>query len=96
MVNPLKSIDRLFATIAQIIIMGYQHLLSPLMRFFAIAPSPCRYHPTCSQYGREAFRQHPFVFALSLTIRRILRCHPLAKGGYDPVPPPAPPESSKQ
>ena len=88
MVNPIKVIDKIFAVIAQFAILGYRYILSPLMRFFAIAPSPCRYEPTCSHYATEAFRQHPFVIALSLTIRRILRCHPLAKGGYDPVPPP--------
>ena len=93
MVNPLKTIDRVFSTTARLLILFYQYVLSPLMRFFAIAPSPCRYDPTCSHYANEAFQQHPFVFALSLAIRRIMRCHPLAKGGYDPVPPP---EKGKQ
>jgi len=99
MVNPLKTIDKAFSAIALLLILGYQHVLSPLLRFFAIASSPCRYDPTCSHYATEAFHQHPFVFALSLTIRRIMRCHPLAKGGYDPVPPPnthQKTESSKQ
>jgi putative membrane protein insertion efficiency factor len=89
MVNPIKIVDRVFSTIACVFIKGYQYVLSPLMRFFAIAPSPCRYHPTCSHYALEAFRQHPFPYALSLAIRRILRCRPFAKGGYDPVPPPS-------
>jgi len=87
MVNPIKIIDRILSSIAYFLILGYQYLLSPLMRFFTIAPSPCRYDPTCSHYAIEAFRKHPFVFALAFTIRRISRCHPLAKGGYDPVPP---------
>ncbi len=89
MVNPIKIVDRIFSTIARLVIKGYQVVLSPLMRFFAIAPSSCRYHPTCSRYALEAFRQHSFAYALSLVIRRILRCHPFAKGGYDPVPPPS-------
>ena len=79
----------MLATIARLVIKGYQYVLSPLMSFFAIAPSPCRYQPTCSHYALEAFRQHPFPYALSLAIRRILRCRPFAKGGYDPVPPPS-------
>ena len=89
MVNPIKMVDRMLATIARVVIMGYRYVLSPLMRFFAIVPSPCRYHPTCSHYALEAFRQHSFAYALSLAIRRILRCRPFARGGYDPVPPPS-------
>ncbi len=86
MVNPLKITDKIFAAIARVIVRGYQYVLSPLSRFFAIAPSPCRYSPTCSHYALEAFRRHPFAYALALTLRRIARCHPFAKGGYDPVP----------
>ncbi|MDE2828741.1 MAG: membrane protein insertion efficiency factor YidD [Gemmatimonadota bacterium] len=82
-------VDRVFSATACVLIKGYQYVLSPLMRFFAIAPSPCRYHPTCSHYALEAFRQHSFPYALSLAIRRILRCRPFARGGYDPVPPPS-------
>lgn len=89
MVNPIKIVDRMLAAIARLVIKGYQYALSPLVSFFAIAPSPCRYHPTCSHYALEAFRQHPFAYAVSLTVRRILRCRPFAKGGYDPVPPPS-------
>lgn len=87
MVNPISFLDGVLRYLAQGVIWSYQNVLSPLMRFFAFAPMPCRYHPTCSAYAKEAFEKHPFVMALSLTIRRILRCHPLAKGGYDPVPP---------
>lgn len=47
----------------------------------------CRFHPTCSQYARQAIKQHGW-FGLSLATRRIGRCHPFAVGGYDP--PPAP------
>ncbi|MDA0708804.1 MAG: membrane protein insertion efficiency factor YidD [bacterium] len=69
----------------------YRGVLSPLMRFFAFAPSPCRYQPTCSEYAREAFVTHSFARALGLSARRILRCHPLSRGGFDPVPPPGRP-----
>lgn len=46
----------------------------------------CRYHPTCSHYGLAAFKKHGFIYASLLTVYRILRCNPLSKGGYDPVP----------
>lgn len=49
--------------------------------------SHCRFHPTCSEYGIESFRKHGFFRALFLIAYRILRCNPLSKGGYDPVPP---------
>lgn len=48
--------------------------------------SHCRYSPTCSNYGLEAFRKFNFFYALLLTTLRILRCNPLFKPKYDPVP----------
>jgi uncharacterized protein len=87
MVNPIYFIDKILRVLAQGLIWFYQIILNPLMRFFAFAPSPCRYDPTCSAYAKEAFQVHPFMIALGLSVRRILRCHPLAKGGFDPVPP---------
>lgn len=64
-----------------------------LIRLYRVTLSPlignqCRYEPTCSRYGLEAYRLHGPVKGSSLTLRRILRCHPFTKGGYDPVPPP--------
>ena len=46
----------------------------------------CRYHPSCSNYGLECYRKFGFIYASFLTAWRILRCNPLIKGGYDPVP----------
>lgn len=48
--------------------------------------SHCRYSPTCSNYGLEAFQKFNFFYAAFLTITRILRCNPLFKPKYDPVP----------
>lgn len=57
----------------------YQYLISPLLK-----PS-CRYYPSCSQYAESAVRQHGITKGLWMAIKRVLRCHPWAQGGYDPV-----------
>ena len=58
----------------------YQYAISPMMA------SHCRHYPTCSQYAVEAITRHGALKGLFLAIRRLLRCHPWAQGGYDPVP----------
>lgn len=62
-----------------------------LIRFYQKFISPykmacCRFTPTCSQYGIEAFRKYGPLKGGWLTLRRILRCHPWGGSGYDPVP----------
>ena len=49
-------------------------------------PNSCRYQPTCSQYALDALNEHGAVRGTWLAVKRIARCHPLAAGGYDPVP----------
>jgi len=46
----------------------------------------CRFFPTCSQYALEALEKFGALKGTLLTVRRIFRCHPFNKGGYDPVP----------
>ena len=50
-----------------------------------IPSGTCRYHPSCSSYADEAFRRYPLWRAVLMSVWRILRCHPWARGGYDPV-----------
>lgn len=63
------------------LIRAYQATLGPLMG------GHCRYWPTCSHYGLDAYREHGAVRGTCLTLRRILRCHPFGGHGFDPVPP---------
>ena len=58
----------------------YRHAISPLF------PPSCRFVPTCSEYAYTAFERFGFRKGLWLSAKRIGRCHPLKKGGYDPVP----------
>lgn len=63
-----------------------------LIRFYQRAISPylgnnCRFRPTCSQYACEALETHGFWKGWALATWRLLRCHPFARGGWDPVPP---------
>ncbi len=66
--------------IAIFIIRLYQAALSPWF------PPACRFTPTCSQYGVEAFQKHGFIKGLYLTLNRIRKCHPWGGSGIDPVP----------
>ena len=63
-----------------VLIQLYRKLISPLL------PNSCRYTPTCSAYGLEAFRKHGVLKGFFLTVRRILSCNPWGGSGYDPVP----------
>ena len=46
----------------------------------------CRFYPSCSCYAEQAFQQHGFWTATKLTVKRVLKCYPFGKFGYDPVP----------
>ena len=67
------------ARICLLVLRGYQYLISPLF------PPSCRYTPTCSEYAAQAVVRYGAVRGCWLAVRRILRCHPFAPGGYDPV-----------
>jgi putative membrane protein insertion efficiency factor len=70
----------MLARLLILLIRGYQVTISPLL------PPACRYNPTCSQYAAEALQRHGAMKGSWLATRRILKCHPLRAGGYDPVP----------
>jgi putative membrane protein insertion efficiency factor len=59
----------------------YRKFISPLK-----GRSSCIYTPTCSLYALQALEKYGAIKGTYLAIRRVLRCHPFATGGYDPVP----------
>jgi putative membrane protein insertion efficiency factor len=59
---------------------AYKTVISPLL------PSACRFEPTCSVYAREAIERHGLGRGGWLALRRLSRCHPFHRGGFDPVP----------
>lgn len=58
----------------------YQYTISPILG------RSCRFYPTCSSYALESFEKHGTIYGFKLTTKRIFRCHPFSKGGFDPVP----------
>lgn len=58
----------------------YRAAISPIF------PSSCRFLPTCSHYAEEALMKHGFFRGTWLSAKRISKCQPFHKGGYDPVP----------
>jgi hypothetical protein len=58
----------------------YQYVISPLLT------PRCRYQPSCSAYAEEAIQRFGIIQGSFLAIKRISRCHPFGKHGYDPVP----------
>jgi uncharacterized protein len=62
------------------VIRGYQLAISPML-----GPR-CRFYPSCSCYAHTAIERFGVFRGIWLGTMRLLRCHPFAKGGYDPVP----------
>ncbi|NMH60626.1 membrane protein insertion efficiency factor YidD [Alteromonas ponticola] len=75
-----QTLRRITIAIPLILIWGYKLLISPMLG------QRCRFHPTCSQYAIDALKTHGLVNGGWLSVKRILKCHPLHEGGYDPVP----------
>lgn len=63
------------------LIRGYQLMISPWL------PASCRFTPSCSEYALVAIRRFGPWRGSALAARRLLRCHPFAGHGHDPVPP---------
>ena len=66
--------------VVQFGLLCYKRLISPML------PHACRFVPTCSEYAMEAIELHGVFRGSLLALKRLLRCHPFAKAGLDPVP----------
>jgi len=64
----------------RLVLRGYRYFLSPMLG------QACRFHPSCSQYADEALARHGLFSGGWLAARRLCRCGPWHRGGYDPVP----------
>jgi putative membrane protein insertion efficiency factor len=69
------QVRKLFIGLIQI----YRRFLSPML------PPTCRYEPSCSLYTVQAIEKYGVLKGLFMGILRVLRCHPFARGGFDPV-----------
>ena len=63
-----------------LLIRAYQFALRPLLA------GTCRYQPSCSEYAVEAVQRHGAWRGSWLSMKRVARCHPWGRGGFDPVP----------
>lgn len=60
----------------------YQKILSPILDYRGIK---CKYYPTCSEYMKQAIEKYGIVKGIFLGLKRIIKCNPFSKGGYDPL-----------
>jgi len=67
-------------SLPEFVLRNYKRWLSPAL------PAGCRYVPTCSEFAAEAVAHHGAWRGGLMAVWRLLRCHPFARGGYDPVP----------
>lgn len=60
----------------------YKKIISPILSRFGIK---CKFYPSCSSYMMQAIEKYGTVKGIYLGIKRLLKCHPFSKGGYDPL-----------
>jgi putative membrane protein insertion efficiency factor len=65
--------------VALALLKGYKTMVSPWL-----APA-CRFTPTCSEYAHDAIERYGVLRGIGRTLKRLLRCHPFHKGGWDPA-----------
>lgn len=65
-----------------LLLRGYQKFISPIFKTVGVN---CKYYPSCSEYMIEAIQKYGTIKGVFIGVKRLLRCHPFAKGGYDPL-----------
>lgn len=58
---------------------------SPLLKTLFLSDSACRFQPTCSNYSYQAIEKYGIIRGFFISLKRILRCRPWSKGGWDPL-----------
>jgi uncharacterized protein len=74
-----SAMTNFVTNVVLLLLRGYKWAISPMLR------PACRFVPTCSEYAMEAVERHGALNGGVKAIWRLLRCHPFAKGGFDPV-----------
>lgn len=75
------------SALAGVLLTIYKLVFSPALHLVAGTPGACRFQPTCSEYAAIALAEHGPWRGTLMAAGRLVRCHPLHKGGFDPVPP---------
>lgn len=75
-----KWLSKSAVLILTLLILFYKRVISPHFR------PVCRFYPSCSTYALESIRKYGAVKGTRMTVKRLLKCQPFHKGGYDPVP----------
>ena len=73
--------------IVSLLLRVYKGSVSPAVHAAAGMTGACRFQPTCSEYAAIAVAEHGVLRGSLMALGRVLRCHPLGRGGFDPVPP---------
>ena len=75
-----KWLSKMAVSTLSFLILFYKRAISPHFR------PVCRFYPSCSTYALESIRKYGAVKGCFLAAKRLLKCHPMHRGGYDPVP----------
>lgn len=87
MKNLLKSLPNLVVEILVFLIAAYQRIFSPdhgVLNYY-YGTYRCRFFPSCSDYAKKSLRQYGLSNGLMVFLKRVIRCHPWSRGGYDPL-----------
>lgn len=72
----------IFKNILILLIKFYKKMISPIFEHLGVH---CKYYPTCSEYSKQAIEKYGVTKGCFLSLKRILKCNPFSKGGYDPL-----------